>query len=178
MTARGRRGDRRSGEARRVREAGADRRSTRRRAPAQGDERDEDHGAADELHRPDRRGAAPAGAAAGARGRLLHGRDPAAVGLSRQSVPDRGRARLGRRAAGGRDVHALSLRQPGAAALPAVGLRHHQVGDRRSTGRTTSSRSRGARCRSGRRFCSSTSPPCGCRSPRRARRRSRTIRRS
>ena len=73
----------------------------------------------------------------------------------------------------------LPLRQPRAAAVPAVGLRHHQGGDRRSTGRSYEPAAAAGRAADRSRWsCSCTSPRSGCRSPPRPRRRSPTIRRS
>ena len=75
-------------------------RPARGRPALSGDPADEDSRPGHRLHRADRRGADPQGPAAGGAGRVLRGRHAAAGRLSRQPVPDRGRAGLRRRVAG------------------------------------------------------------------------------
>ncbi len=115
-------------------------RPARGRHALPGDSADEDSRAVDRLHRADRRGADPQGLAAGGAGRVLHGGHAPAGGLSRQSVPDRGRPGLRRRVAGracharGAGRNARRERRPHAAAVP-----HHDVSRaRRRRGRQDS----------------------------------------
>ena len=75
-----------------------------RRGALQGDPDDQDHGAAVELHLAHRREGDPPRPVQADQGRVLHGGDPAAVGVPRQPVHHRGGAglRQGPRAGGRR----------------------------------------------------------------------------
>ena len=112
-------------------------RPARGRPLVSGHSADEDSGPGHRLHRADRRGVDPQGPAAGGAGRVLRRRHAAAGRLSRQPLPDRGRAGLRRRGgrasrvAGGAGRDARRERRPHAAAVP-----HHQLsGPRRRSGR-------------------------------------------
>ena len=145
--------------------AAAERSRRGRRGPLQGHPDDQDHGAAVELHLAHRREGDPPRSVQADQGRILHGGDTPAFGLPWQSVHHRGgiglrkgldqttaeagRARgpacRGRGPSGRRRARARhSLRQPRAAALPAVRLRDVQGRRSRPPGGTTAWPSPGA----------------------------------
>ncbi len=134
-----------------------------------GDPADEDSRPLDRLHRADRRGVDPEGAAASGAGRVLRGRHAAPGRLSRQSVPDRGRAGLRRGLAGrprvagraGRD--ARRERRPHAPAIP-----HQHVSRAGGRRRRQDSRRGRASASASRRPSSKRPTSTGCTRPCRA----------
>ena len=95
-------------------------RSRRRGASLQRHPGRADHGAADRLPRPDRDQGDARRTAQGGEGGVLRGQQPARRGLSRQSVPDRGRDRLRRAARRRRPRSRDPVRESSPAPLPAV----------------------------------------------------------
>ena len=91
----------------------------------------------------------PAGLEQPGRGRFFDRRHAPARRLSRQPVPGRGRPGLRRRACRRGAGRAVPLRQPRAAAVPAVGLRDHQGRDDVDWQRLRAAAVARARCPSG-----------------------------